>query len=225
MSKGATNWFPPGYRSILDLVDEIGREIHGDSYWPDHPPSSPQMSGTSPDVVQTVAGILAGHPWWEQCNQHRRPARDRLRTKLAAGEIEAFVLCSVHGDVPIEPKWWRGDAAVKTLRAGKAELIVRALPIVKGFGLATASGPVGVRITVQHQNSTAGAEFKCQRWLAEHIRSRRYGSKQEYCRAAQASIGKLSAAAFGRVWRKLAEEPGNDWMMKAGRRRSRSRIK
>ena len=258
MSSSDKDWFPPGYRSILDLVDEIGREIHGAAYWPDNRPKElipPRIAGAahipSPNLRQAGAGVPAsdddavgeivaatglgaalafhdrwylGNSWWDRCEQHRGPARDRLRTKLAAGEIEAFVLCSVHGDVPIEPKWWRDHAAVKALRTGKAVLVVGVVPIGKAFMSLTASGPVGVRVPPDHKKATARAETELRKWLAKCIRSGRYHSKKQYLQAARASISNLSGAAFDRVWQALAAEPGNSWMTRAGRRKSRRQI-
>jgi len=258
MPSSDKDWFPPGFRSILELVEEIGREIHGGAYWPDNPPKDfnpPQMAGTSyrlePATHQSGAGAPEGEgdtgeqsgakadpdaipvfherwyladSWWDQCEQHRQPARDQLRTKLAAGEIEAFVLSSVHGDVPIPANWWRGEAAIKALRSGKADLSNGVVVLGKASISPTASGPVGVKTRAEHTKPTLRAEAACRSWLARELRSGRHRAKNEYRQAAQASIPNLSAGAFGHVWRALAREPGNGWMSQAGRKKSKGRI-
>src|SRR5690349_8503868 len=127
MATPKAGWIPPGYRSILDLVEEAGRELHGEAYSPDHPPpefpvpakpierplygAGPGGSGrpdyTEPDLAHAEANqtraLLRGH-WLALCERDQVPARDRVRSRLAAGEAEAFVLSPEHGPVRIEPR-------------------------------------------------------------------------------------------------------------------------
>jgi hypothetical protein len=119
MADSRSDWFAPGYRPLLDVVDDVGRLMHPRDYWPDQP--APRMRPPSPDPpgmlrrgmrvpsIPDQDGLIIDGPLWQRrCEEHRQPARDRLRTLLAEGELEAFALSSVHGAVRIEPKWWWG---------------------------------------------------------------------------------------------------------------------
>ena len=145
MATPKAGWIPPGYRSILDLVEEVGREIYGEAYSPDHPPpefpvppksierplygSAPGGSGhpnyTEADFAHAQANqtraFLRRH-WLALCERHREPARDQLRSRLAAGEIEAFVL-SLNTD-PSAPSRGGGGTTAASTPCGPGERAV-----------------------------------------------------------------------------------------------------
>ena len=155
-------WFPPGYRPLFDEIDSIRREIFGGNYCSNEPPevSGPKLMIKPEDRPKAIRiGIvqrqfpdtdrdlykMLNYRWRQIHNEQRQAATLTLRSRLAAGEKKAFILCPVHGPTPLEPKWWWGEHAEGALRTGRAELCLQfvSAPQIGGTFL-TARGWLGI---------------------------------------------------------------------------------
>src|SRR4051794_5113651 len=237
MPKADPAWFPPGYKSITDLIDETARELLGTGFTLDLPhdavpgadaplvepemplPGSGPATYTLEDLKRSQRENFQRLNWRRWLEEDRAAARKELRTRLAAGKITAFILCPASGPVPLEPKWWWSEDGEAALRTGRAELTTGLVPLGRAFLSVGPRGPVCVQVSTEQPPSSVAAQTRCVEWLREAARSGSYRTKAEYRAGAGAAILKLSVRSFDRAWDQVTAQPGNEYMRASGRKR------